>query len=147
MSVIKVEQNDLPKGYTVLESVHAILGTGTDRKVAIRGGTHPRMRLKVKDEDTVMNDGEGLTGDFSFVYVNVVAVSGAITVSHKDGVVAGETVATINTARNIYPIAYNDADDEPIFEANEDVMIAPSTVLGAATASLLVVLKFEEVKE
>lgn len=147
MSVIKVEQDDLPKGYTVIESVHAILGTGTERKVAIRGGTHPRMRLKVKDDDTVMNDGEGLTGDFSFAYVVAAATSGAITVSHKDGVVAGETVATINTANNIYPIAYATTDDEAIFEADEDVIIAPSTVLGAASAAVIVVLKFEEVKE
>ena len=145
MSEIKVEQTDLQPGYTVIESVHAILGTGTDRVVAIRGGTHPKMRLKVKDEDTVMNDGEGLTGDYSFVLVNVAAVSGAITISHKDGVVAGETVATVNTADNIYPIAPAATTDEPIFEADEDVIIAPSTVLGAATASLLVVLKFEPV--
>ena len=145
MSVIKVEQEDLQPGYTLIESVHAILGTGTARVVAIRGGTHPKMRLLVADDDTVMNDGEGLTGQISFVLVNIAAVSGAITVSHKDGVVAGETVATVNTIDNIYPIAIAATSDETIFEADEDVIIAPSTVLGAATASLLVVLKFEVV--
>ena len=132
-------------GYTAIESVHAILGTGTARVVAMRGGTHPKMRLKVKDDDTLMNDGEGLTGDYSFVLVNIAATSGCITVSHKDGVVAGETVATINVIDTIYPIAIAATSDETIFEADEDVMIAPSTVLGAATASLLVVLKFEAV--
>ena len=145
MANIKVEQEDLQKGYTVIESIHAILGVGTARVVAMRGGTHPKMRLKVKDEDTLMDSGDGLSGDYSFVLVNVAAVSGAITVSHKDGVVAGETVATVNTADCVYPIAIAATTDETIFEADEDVMIAPSTVLGAATASLLVVLKFEVV--
>ena len=140
-----LDQDELQPGYTIIESTHAILGTGTERKVAIKGGKHPKMRLLVADADTVMNDGEGLTGGYSFVIALAAAVSGAITVSHKDSVVAGETVATINTLSNIYPIAPAATTDEPIFEADEDVMIAPSTVLGAATASVLVVLKFEVV--
>lgn len=145
MGVIKVEQADLQKGYTIIESVHAILGQGTTRVVAIKGGTHPKMRLKVADENTEMNDGEGLTGDYSFVMSLVSTTGGGIyDVSHKDGVIAGRT-AVETEANELYPFAPVATTDETIFEADEDVILAPSTQNGHAADSILAVLKFEVV--
>lgn len=145
MSVIKVEQADLMPGYAIIESMHAIMGTGTTRVVAIKGGTHPKMRLKVKDVDTLMDSGDGLTGDHSFVMSLVSTTGGGIyDVTHKDGVIAGRTVAEteVNTLLPFAPVA---TSDETIFEADEDVIISPSTANGNVADSVLVVLKFEVV--
>ena len=140
-----IDQNELPAGYTIIESTHAILGTGTVRKVAIKGGKHPKMRLLVADVNTKFNDGEGLSADWSFVLMTAKTTAGQIiTVSHKDGIVAGASAAEA-LVNEIYPIAIVASTDESIFEADEDVIIAPSTVAGSAADAAIVVLKFEVV--
>ena len=138
---MSIDQNELQPGYTIIESKHAILGTGTERKVAIRGGTHPKMRLLIADVSTLYNTGEGLSEDWSFATTLAAATSGVLEVSHKDGILAARTAA-INAVNEIYPFAPVTGADETIFEANEDVMIVPSTVLGGATGAVLAVLKF-----
>lgn len=145
MSEIRVEQSDLPVGYTIIESIHAILGTGTARVVAIRGGDHPKMRLLVKNANTEMVSGSGLSGAYSFALSRVSTTGGEIfTVSHKDGSVAGQTAAETEV-NEIYPFAPAATTDEPTFEADEDVILTPSTACGNAADAALVVLKFEVV--
>ena len=144
----RAEQKDLPKGYTIIESTHAILGTGTDKKVAIRGGDHPKMRLLVSDVNTLYNDGEGFSEDWSFVLVNTACTSGVVTVGKRDGTVAGRTGA-MNLANEIHPLAAiapsATQNVSQTFEADEDVIIEPSTVLGAAAGAVIAVLKFKVV--
>ena len=144
MSKSKIEQDEIVDGYTYVETTCALLGTGTLKKVAIKGGNHPKMRLLVADISTLLNEGEGFSEDWSFVTVLAAATSGAVQVSHKDGVVAGRTGA-LNLANEISPFAPVATSDETIFEANEDVIIEPSTTLGGATGAVLAVLKFEVV--
>ncbi len=139
------KQEELQKGYTRIESIHAILGVGTTKIVAIQGRTHPKMRLVVKDDGTKMQDGAGLTGDYSFALCRAFTTGGGIfQVTHKDGVVAGITDA-VAAANELYPFAPAAASDETIFEANEDIILEPQTVQGSAADSALVVLKFEVV--
>lgn len=135
----------MQKGYTLIQSTHAILGTGTDRITVIKGGSHPKMRLLVKDNSTVMNDGEGLTGEYSFSLHTAHNTSAAVLdVVHKDGSVAGRSV-TSTAVNELNPFAPVATTDEPIFEADEDVCLVPSTVAGNAADASLVVLKFEVV--
>ena len=139
------EQDKLPQGYTIIESTHAILGTGTTRVVAVAKNTHPKMRLLVQDANTEMNDGEGLTGQYSYVLSRVSTTGGGIyTVTHKDLAVAGETTAETEL-NEIYPFAPKATTDTSTFEADEDVCLAPSTANGHAADAVLVVLKFEVV--
>ena len=145
MSKSLVEQEDLDKGYTYIEVTCALMGVDTLNKVVLKGGKHPKMRLLVNDNSTALNTGEGFSEDWSFVIALAACTSGAIDVRHRSGVIAGRT-GSINAISEISPFAPQAAaTDEPVFEADEDVLIEPSTTLGAAGGSLLAVLKFEVV--
>lgn len=147
-----VEQSDLEDGYTLIESVHALLGVGANPVVAIRGGTHPKMRLLVSGDDTALGVGatDAPSGAVSFALALVANVAGAeITVEHANGMDAATTLGN-DAISTVYPfkataksaIVDNDA---LIFEANEDVMLIASVAAGGADDSTLVVLKFEVV--
>ena len=146
MSESRLEQNELQKGYTYIETICAIMGQDTLNKVVIKGGKHPRMRLLVSDVNTALNTGEGFSEDWSYVVALAACTSGVIDVRKRDGTIAGRTGA-INAISEISPfvaIAPSATQNvSQVFEADEDVMIEPGTTLGAAGASALAILKFE----
>ena len=145
MSQIKVEQEDLQPGYTIIEHVAAILGVGTLQKTVIQGGHHPKMRLLISDSAALLATAQGPTEEASYSVSIVHATGGAVLdVVHKDGSIAGRAAST-TSAGAIAPFAAVATTDEPTFEADEDVCILPSTAGGAATAANLFVLKFEVV--
>lgn len=144
-----VDQDELPAGYTVIESTHVILGVGTVKTIAMKGGTHPKMRLLMKDINTVYAAGDGPTGAYSFAYPIIDTTGGAVfEVLHKDLRLAGQTVAqvTLHCACPFAPVAKSATlDVDPVFEANEDVILQPSTANGSAADTAIIVLKFEVV--
>ena len=145
MSRSEVEQTDLEKGYTYIESLTAIVGAGSIRKVLIPGGKHPKMRMLVSPEATELAAGTGPAGPYSFVIAIAFTATGhQMEVIHGDGAIAGEAGA--NTATNkIMPFVKSGADPALVFEADEDILIHAGTAGNAATVSLVSV-KFEEVK-
>ena len=144
MSRSEVEQEDLFKGYAYVESMTAIVGAGTIRKVLIPGGKHPKMKLLVSPEATELAAGTGPAGPYSFVVAIAWTATGhQMEIIHGDGAIAGEAGA--NTAANkIMPFVKSGADPALVFEADEDVLIHAGTAGNAATISL-VSAKFEVV--
>lgn len=142
----KVEVSEIETGYTHIESVNYILGIGTLKKVVIKGGHHPKMRLLTAEASTALITATGPSEEASFaVPVAWTATGHQLECIHKNGVVAGETIAAA-AANNITPFimsnsTYTDAD---VFEASEDVILQAATAGNAATATLIV-LKFEVV--
>ena len=132
-------------GYTIIESTHMVFGTTAERALVMKANNHPRMRLLVHADEVSVADGDPIT-DFSFVLPIVDATGGLVLdVVHATGVIAGRSGAQV-TIGVPEPIAIQAAaTDEPIFEADEDVYLDPSTPNGGATDSALVVLKFEVV--
>lgn len=149
MSKSLVEQSDLEPGYTLIESTHYILGKGTTRNVAIRGGTHPKMELLVAAVNTELLDGDHFSGDFSFALSRLSTTgTGVFCVTHRDGTIAGQTAAETDI-NEIFPFAAiaGSAIQKvgAVFEADEDVLLAASTENGNAADSVLVILKFKVV--
>ena len=141
--VTLVEQYEIFAGYGFIESVTALLGVGTLKKVIIRGGHHPKMRLKVAPAATLLASGAGPSDEYSFSVSIVHSTSGAVfDVVHSDGVIAARAAST-TSAGAIAPFAYSASTNEPVFEAWEDVCIMPQTASGNAAAANLAVLKFE----
>ena len=145
MSKITVEQEDLQPGYTVIESTHVLLGTSVEKVLVMKANNHPRMRLLVHGDEVSVADGDPIT-NFSFV-LPIVDTTGnlVLDVVHVTGVVAGRSGAqvTIGVPEPISLLAA--ATDEPIFEADEDIYLLPSTANGNAADVALIVLKFEVV--
>lgn len=132
-------------GYTVIESTHALIGVSPDRVLVMKANNHPRMRLLVHTDEVSIADGDPIT-NFSFM-LGLVDTTGNLIVDvvHATGVIAGRSGAQV-TAFTPEPIAIQAAaTDEPIFEADEDVFLLPSTVAGNAADVALIVLKFEVV--
>ena len=141
----KAEQDDLFEGYTHIESVSHILGIGTLKKVVIKGGHHPKMRLLTAEASTLLITATGPTAEASFAACLTFGTPGhQLECIHKNGVVAGETIAA--TALGATPFIMSDSTyiDADIFEADEDVILQAATASGATNVSL-VVLKFEVV--
>lgn len=141
----KVEVSDIEPGYTHIESVSHILGIGTLKKVVIKGGHHPKMRLLTAEASTLLITATGPTTEASFAACLTFGTPGhQLECIHKNGVVAGETIAA--TALGATPFIMSDSTyiDADIFEADEDVILQAATASGATNVSL-VVLKFEVV--
>ena len=144
MSRSEVEQEDLFVGYTKIESVHVINGAHATSFVAIRGGDHPKMELLVATETSGEVDSVPDGKSFVALLVDGGGVgSPVIDVQHVSGDVAGTAAATVNAIKSeaFYAKA---SSDIPIFEADEDVVMHPTTA-GAAGSIALVVLKFKVV--
>lgn len=146
MSISKIEQSELAAGYATVESVHAIIGIGTVRSLVFKANAHPRMRLLVHSDEVSMATGDGFTAEYSFV-LPLVDTGGnlVLDVVHATGVIAGRSGAQV-TAFTPEPFgAQAAATDEPIFEADEDVYIVPSTANSDVADVAIAVLKFEVV--
>ena len=141
-----IDQEDLVQGYTYIESAHACLGIGTLKKVVIRAGHHPKMRLMVSTSAALLATAQGPTEEASFSISIVHSTSGGVfDVVHSNGFIAGRSAST-TSAGAIAPFAATATTDDPVFEANEDVCLQQSTAAGNAAAANLVVLKFEEIR-
>ena len=141
-----IDLDELPAGHTHIESVSYILGIGTLKKVVIKGGKHPRMRLLTAEASTALITATGPSEEASFaVPVAWTATGHQLECIHKNGVIAGETIAAA-AANNITPFIMSNStyEDADIFEASEDVILQAATAGNAATATLIV-LKFEVV--
>ena len=141
-----IDLDELPAGYTHIESVHACLGIGTLKKVVIKGGRHPKMRLIISPSAALLATAQGPTEEASFSQSIVHNTSGGVfDVVHSNGLIAGRAAST-TSAGAIAPFAAVATSDEPVFEASEDVCLQQSTAAGNAAAANMVVLKFEVVE-
>ena len=140
MSRSEVEQEDLFRGYGFFETTIILDGTGAEKRTVIRGGKHPKMRMLLKEESTLIPANSSPTGDYSYTYALAFTTKNAILeVSHLDGDVAGVTI--VATAEgDVCPFIESTAGAD-VFEADEDVIIRASTASNAASVDL-VVLKF-----
>ena len=99
-----IEQSDLEKGYTIIESVHYVIGVSAGPSVVIRGGTHPKMRILTSLEDTALasSAGNGPVGATSFAVAMIAGGAGAhLTVEHSNQMDAA--VAFLSRTFNTLP--------------------------------------------
>ena len=140
-----IDLDELPAGHTHIESISHILGIGTLKKVVIKGGHHPKMRLLTAEASTMLVTATGPTAEASFAACLTFGTPGhQLECIHKNGVVAGETIAATAVGATPFIMSNSTFEDADIFEADEDVILQAATASGATNVSL-VVLKFEVV--
>ena len=148
MSVSKVEQSDMFKGYGYVEAIGHILGKSVVRKALIKGGMHPRMRLLTALSGTALDKDTGPSEEASYAVASVSGGGGAhITIEHVDGRDAGvcEGLDAVSKMNPFIAGATNVDDD--IFEADEDVVYFASAAAGADADAAMIVAKFEVLGE
>ena len=145
MSKSIIEQSDLENGYTYFETVVVWSGSSVAKTVVLRGGKHPKCRLLLKDESTLIAANAGPSGDFSYLTPVVYSTkTPVLAVIHRDGGIAAVNI-TATAAGDICPLIESEANED-VFEADEDVVIyATAAGQAGATSIALVVLKFEVV--
>ena len=147
MSVSKIEQSELFKGYGYIEVTGAILGKSVLEKILIKGGMHPRMRLLTGLLATALDKDTGPSEDASFAWSAIAGTGAHVSILHRDGRVAA-VAGGLDAIHTIVPFIAGTANvGDEIFEADEDVVYAATVAAGADADAGLVIAKFEVLGE
>lgn len=140
-----VEQDELEKGYTHIESVTVISGSSVAKQIVMQGGKHPKMRIILATDSTLIAANSRQADNASFLCPIIYSTkTPVLAVIHRDGGIAAVNI-TATAAGDICPLIES-AVDEDVFEADEDVIVYATTAGQAgATSIALLVLKFEVV--